>query len=383
MRYITSEAVLQGHPDKVADQIADALLDAYLVQDPEARVACEVLISKGLLVVSGEITSDADVDIQKIALDCVAEIGYDLHELGLENPLQSFIIGVNQQSSDISHGIGERFCPIGDLGAGDSGIISGYATNETQEYLPLSFVLATQLAHSLTQARRLNILPFLRPDGKVQVTVSYHLDGTPSHIDCVVISCQHRTNISLEKLRQSLTSFVTENLPKTLLNNSTRIIVNSGGCFTIGGPLADTGLTGRKQIVDTYGGAARHYGGAFSGKDPTKIDRSGAYAARYIAKQIVAAGIVPKIEVQLAYAIGCSEPIALAIDTFGYFKNEELIIQTIKKLFPLSVGNIIERFNLRRPIYRLTAWGGHFGRVGNTFTWENLDNVLALRRELF
>ena len=370
----TSESVTEGHPDKIADQISDAILDACLKEDAYSRVACETLTATGLVVIAGEITTKAYVDFQNLVRGVVASIGYDNALYGFDSNTCAVISSINKQSGDIAMGVDTG-------GAGDQGMMFGYATNENEDYMPTAIHLAHKLTHRLTDVRKNGTLPYLRPDGKSQVTVEYDENHKPVRIDAVVISSQHAETVSNEELRADILKHVIQAaLPANMLDEDTKYHINPTGRFVIGGPMGDTGLTGRKIIVDTYGGMGRHGGGAFSGKDPTKVDRSACYMARYIAKNIVAAGLADRCEVQLAYAIGVAEPVSVLIDTFGTAKvDEQKISDLVRANFKLTPKGIIESLNLRRPIYRKTAAYGHFGRNEPEFTWEATDKAAALR----
>jgi S-adenosylmethionine synthetase len=370
----TSESVTEGHPDKIADQISDAILDACLAQDPYSRVACETLTATGLVVIAGEITTKAYVDFQSLVRGVVASIGYDNALYGFDSNTCAVISSINKQSGDIAMGVDTG-------GAGDQGMMFGYASNENADLLPTPISLAHKLAKRLTDVRKSGLLSYLRPDGKSQVTVEYDKDMNPVRIDAVVISTQHSETISTEELRADILKHVIQaTLPSNLLDADTKYHINPTGRFVIGGPMGDTGLTGRKIIVDTYGGMGRHGGGAFSGKDPTKVDRSAAYMARYIAKNIVAAGLAKRCEVQLAYAIGVAEPVSVLVETFGTGEVDSATLQKLVRAnFKLTPKGIIESLDLRRPIYRKTAAYGHFGRSDKDFTWEATDKAQALR----
>jgi S-adenosylmethionine synthetase len=372
----TSESVTEGHPDKIADQISDAILDACLEQDPYSRVAAETLTATGLVVIAGEITTKAYVDFQTLVRGVVASIGYDNALYGFDSNTCAVISSINRQSGDIAQGVDTG-------GAGDQGMMFGYATNETPELMPAAISLAHKLTRRLSEVRKSGKMAYLRPDGKSQVTVEYDENGKPFRIDAVVISTQHAEQISNEELRSDILKNVIQAvLPAEWLDENTKYHINPTGRFVIGGPMGDTGLTGRKIIVDTYGGAGRHGGGAFSGKDPTKVDRSAAYVARYIAKNIVAAKLADRCEVQLAYAIGVAEPVSVRVDTFGTGKvGESKLTELVRKNFSLTPKGIIESLNLRRPIYRKTAAYGHFGRTEPEFTWEATNKAAALAEQ--
>lgn len=386
----TSESVTEGHPDKICDQISDAVLDAMLAQDPLSRVACETAITTGLVLVMGEVTSNAQVDIQKIVRDVICEIGYDDSRKGFDGQLCGVMVSLDKQSADIAMGVDKALeAKLSDeqidaIGAGDQGMMFGYATNETDEYMPYPIYLAHKLSHQLTKVRKDGTLAYLRPDGKSQVTVEYDADGKPLRLDAVVVSSQHSEEISWEQIQEDIRKYVIDVvLPAELIDENTRIYINPTGRFVIGGPNGDSGLTGRKIIVDTYGGWARHGGGAFSGKDPTKVDRSAAYAARYVAKNMVAAGLCDKAEVQLSYAIGVAQPTSVRIDTFGTGKlPEEKLVDIINDTFDLRPAGIIQMLTLRQPIYRQTAAYGHFGRNDLDLPWEKLDKVDELKKYL-
>ena len=370
----TSESVTEGHPDKIADQISDAILDACLAQDPYSRVACETLTATGLVVIAGEITTKAYVDFQSLVRGVVASIGYDNALYGFDSNTCAVISSINKQSGDIAMGVDTG-------GAGDQGMMFGYASNENADLLPTPISLAHKLSKKLTDVRKSGLLSYLRPDGKSQVTVEYDKDMNPVRIDAVVISTQHSETIGTDELRADILKHVIQaTLPSKLLDADTKYHINPTGRFVIGGPMGDTGLTGRKIIVDTYGGMGRHGGGAFSGKDPTKVDRSAAYMARYIAKNIVAAGLAKRCEVQLAYAIGVAEPVSVLVETFGTGEVDSATLQKLVRAnFKLTPKGIIESLDLRRPIYRKTAAYGHFGRSDKDFTWETTDKAQALR----
>jgi S-adenosylmethionine synthetase len=372
----TSESVTEGHPDKIADQVSDAILDACLEQDAYSRVAAETLTATGLVVIAGEITTKAYVDFQTLVRGVVQSIGYDNASYGFDSNTCAVISTINKQSGDIAQGVDTG-------GAGDQGMMFGYACNETPELMPAAISLAHKLTRRLTEVRKSGKMPYLRPDGKSQVTVEYDENGKPARIDAVVISTQHAETISNEELKADILKHVIQTvLPEKWLDENTKYHINPTGRFVIGGPMGDTGLTGRKIIVDTYGGAGRHGGGAFSGKDPTKVDRSAAYMARHIAKNIVAAGLADKAEVQLAYAIGVAEPVSVLIDTFGTGKvSAAKLTELVRKNFSLTPKGIIESLNLRRPIYQKTAAYGHFGRTEPEFTWEATDKAAALAEQ--
>jgi S-adenosylmethionine synthetase len=372
----TSESVTEGHPDKIADQISDAILDACFEQDSYSRVACETLTATGLVVIAGEITTKAYVDFQTLVRGVVASIGYDNALYGFDSNTCAVISSINKQSGDIAMGVDTG-------GAGDQGMMFGYASNETPELMPTAISLAHKLCRKLSDVRKKGTLPYLRPDGKSQVTVEYDENHKPLRVDAVVISTQHAETITNEELRADILKHVIQaTIPAELLDADTKYHINPTGRFVIGGPMGDTGLTGRKIIVDTYGGMGRHGGGAFSGKDPTKVDRSAAYMARYIAKNIVAAGLADRCEVQLAYAIGVAEPVSVLVDTFGTGKLAmEKLQELVRANFQLTPRGIIESLKLRRPIYRKTAAYGHFGRDDKDFTWEATDKAQALREQ--
>jgi S-adenosylmethionine synthetase len=376
-RYLfTSESVTEGHPDKIADQISDSILDACLKEDAYSRVACETLTATGLVVIAGEITTKAYVDFQTLVRGVIASIGYDNALYGFDSNTCAVISSINKQSGDIAMGVDTG-------GAGDQGMMFGYATNENANYMPTPIFLAHKLCERLTEVRKNGSLPYLRPDGKSQVTVEYDENHKPVRIDAVVISSQHSETVTNEDLRADILKHVIQaSLPAEMLDEDTKYHINPTGRFVIGGPMGDTGLTGRKIIVDTYGGMGRHGGGAFSGKDPTKVDRSACYMARYIAKNVVAAGLAERCEVQLAYAIGVAEPVSVLIDTFGTAKIDETkIAELVRATFKLTPKGIMESLNLRRPIYRKTAAYGHFGRNDPDFTWEATDKAAALREQ--
>ncbi len=390
--FLTSESVTEGHPDKLCDQISDAVLDAILAQDSDARVACECATTTGLIVVMGEITTDAWINVQKIARDTIEQAGYVRAKYGFDAETCAVVVSIHEQSPDIAMGVDEAHESkqgamdtddmIEKIGAGDQGMMIGFACNETEELMPLTISLAHKLARRLSEARKTHVLPWLRPDGKSQVTVEYH-HGKPVRVDAVVISAQHEPYVTLEEIAQSIRKEVIERvIPANLLDSNTHIYINPTGKFVIGGPMGDAGLTGRKIIVDTYGGIARHGGGAFSGKDPTKVDRSAAYAARYVAKNIVAAGLADRCEIQLSYAIGVAHPISIMVETYGTGRiPNDQILELVNKYFDLRPGAIIRDLNLRRPIYKATAAYGHFGRTDIDAPWERTDKAEALRRD--
>ncbi|MGE8034896.1 methionine adenosyltransferase [Lysinibacillus sp. NPDC093692] len=391
-RLFTSESVTEGHPDKICDQISDAILDAILAEDPNARVACETTVTTGLVLVAGEITTSTYVDIKGIVRDTVAEIGYTRGKYGFDAENLAVLVAIGEQSPDIAQGVDQALearegsmtdADIEAIGAGDQGLMFGYACNETPELMPLPISLAHKLARRLTEVRKSDELGYLRPDGKTQVTIEYDENNVPVRVDTIVISTQHDEEATLEQIQADLKEFVIAPVvPSELLDAETKYFINPTGRFVIGGPKGDAGLTGRKIIVDTYGGYARHGGGAFSGKDATKVDRSAAYAARYVAKNIVAAGLADRAEVQLAYAIGVAQPVSIAVDTFGTGKvTESEIVKWVRELFDLRPAGIIKMLNLRRPIYKQTAAYGHFGRTDLNVPWEQTDKADALQEK--
>lgn len=388
-RLFTSESVTEGHPDKIADQVSDAILDAILKDDPNARVACETTVTTGMALIAGEISTTTYVDIPKVVRETIKEIGYTRAKYGYDYETMAILTAIDEQSPDIAQGVDKALEyrdkdseeEIEATGAGDQGLMFGYATNETETYMPLAIYLSHQLAKRLSDVRKDGTLNYLRPDGKVQVTVEYDENDNPVRIDTIVVSTQHADDVTLEQIQEDIKAHVIyPTVPENLINEQTKFYINPTGRFVIGGPQGDAGLTGRKIIVDTYGGYARHGGGCFSGKDPTKVDRSAAYAARYVAKNIVAAGLADQCEVQLAYAIGVTEPVSIAIDTFGTGKvSEGQLVEAVRKHFDLRPAGIIKMLDLKQPIYKQTAAYGHFGRTDVLFPWEKLDKVEELK----
>lgn len=388
-RLFTSESVTEGHPDKIADQVSDAILDAILKDDPNARVACETTVTTGMALIAGEISTTTYVDIPKVVRETIKEIGYTRAKYGYDYETMAILTAIDEQSPDIAQGVDKALEyrdkdseeEIEATGAGDQGLMFGYATNETETYMPLAIYLSHQLAKRLSDVRKDGTLNYLRPDGKVQVTVEYDENDNPVRIDTIVVSTQHAEDVTLEQIQEDIKAHVIyPTVPENLINEQTKFYINPTGRFVIGGPQGDAGLTGRKIIVDTYGGHARHGGGCFSGKDPTKVDRSAAYAARYVAKNIVAAGLADQCEVQLAYAIGVAEPVSIAIDTFGTGKvSEGQLVEAVRKHFDLRPAGIIKMLDLKQPIYKQTAAYGHFGRTDVLFPWEKLDKVEELK----
>ncbi|HID4845356.1 TPA: methionine adenosyltransferase [Staphylococcus aureus] len=388
-RLFTSESVTEGHPDKIADQVSDAILDAILKDDPNARVACETTVTTGMALIAGEISTTTYVDIPKVVRETIKEIGYTRAKYGYDYETMAILTAIDEQSPDIAQGVDKALEyrdkdseeEIEATGAGDQGLMFGYATNETETYMPLAIYLSHQLAKRLSDVRKDGTLNYLRPDGKVQVTVEYDENDNQVRIDTIVVSTQHADDVTLEQIQEDIKAHVIyPTVPENLINEQTKFYINPTGRFVIGGPQGDAGLTGRKIIVDTYGGYARHGGGCFSGKDPTKVDRSAAYAARYVAKNIVAAGLADQCEVQLAYAIGVAEPVSIAIDTFGTGKvSEGQLVEAVRKHFDLRPAGIIKMLDLKQPIYKQTAAYGHFGRTDVLFPWEKLDKVEELK----
>jgi S-adenosylmethionine synthetase len=391
-RLFTSESVTEGHPDKICDQISDSILDAILTNDPNARVACETSVTTGLVLVAGEITTSTYVDIPKIVRETIRGIGYTRAKYGFDAETCAVLTSIDEQSADIAMGVDQALEAregqmsdeeIDAIGAGDQGLMFGFACNETKELMPLPISLAHKISRRLTEVRKDDVLPYLRPDGKTQVTVEYDENDKPVRIDTIVISTQHHPEVSLERIQRNLKEYVIDPVvPKELIDEDTKYFINPTGRFVIGGPQGDAGLTGRKIIVDTYGGYARHGGGAFSGKDATKVDRSAAYAARYVAKNIVAAGLADKCEVQLAYAIGVARPVSISIDTFGTGTvSEDALIEAVSNNFDLRPAGIIKMLDLRRPIYKQTAAYGHFGRSDLDLPWERTDKAAVLKEQ--
>ncbi len=389
-RIFTSESVTEGHPDKVCDIISDSVLDAIMAQDPNARVACETACTTGMVLVMGEITTTANVDYQKIVRDAVCEIGYTNSDIGFDGRTCNVMVALDKQSADIAMGVDKALeakenkmtdSEIAAIGAGDQGMMFGYATNETPELMPLPISLAHKLTKKLTEVRKNGTLSYLRPDGKSQVSVEYDENGNPCHVNAIVVSTQHDPNVSQEQIHEDIRKYVIDPvIPKEFVNAQTKFFINPTGRFVIGGPCGDSGLTGRKIIVDTYGGYARHGGGAFSGKDCTKVDRSAAYVARYVAKNVVAAGLASRCEIQLSYAIGVAEPTSVMVDTFGTGKlSDNDLTSLIRKVFDLRPAGIIKMLDLRRPIYKQTAAYGHFGRNDIDVPWEKVDKVNELK----
>ncbi len=388
----TSESVTEGHPDKICDQISDSILDAILSKDANARVACETTVTTGLVLVAGEITTSTYVDIPKIVRETIQGIGYTRAKYGFDAETCAVLTSIDEQSADIAMGVDQALearegqmtdAEIEAIGAGDQGLMFGFACNETQELMPLPISLAHKLARRLTEVRKYDTLSYLRPDGKTQVTVEYDENGKPVRVDTIVISTQHHPDVTWEEIDRDLKEHVIKAVvPAELIDGETKFFINPTGRFVIGGPQGDAGLTGRKIIVDTYGGYARHGGGAFSGKDATKVDRSAAYAARYVAKNIVAAGLAEKAEVQLAYAIGVAQPVSISVDTFGTGKvSEDVLVELVRNNFDLRPAGIIKMLDLRRPIYKQTAAYGHFGRTDVDLTWERTDKAAALKEQ--
>ena len=392
-RLFTSESVTEGHPDKMCDQISDAILDALMAQDPMSRVACETATTPGMVLVMGEITTNAYVDIQKIVRDTIKEIGYTRGKFGFDAETCGVITAIDEQSADIAMGVDKALEAkehtmseeeIDAIGAGDQGMMFGYASDETPEYMPYPIALAHKLSRKLTEVRKNGTLPYLRPDGKTQVTVEYDENGVPARLDAVVLSTQHDPEVTQDQIHKDIKKYVFDAIiPEGMVDEKTKFFINPTGRFVIGGPHGDSGLTGRKIIVDTYGGMARHGGGAFSGKDCTKVDRSAAYAARYVAKNIVAAGLAKKCEIQLSYAIGVAHPTSIMVDTFGTgVLEDDKLVEIIRENFDLRPAGIIQMLDLRRPIYKQTAAYGHFGRTDIDLPWETLDKVEDLKKYL-
>ncbi len=389
-KLFTSESVTEGHPDKMADQISDAILDAILSQDPTARVAAETIVTTGLVLVSGEITTDCYVDISKVVRNTIHEIGYTRAKYGFDSETCAVLTSLDEQSGDIALGVNKALeakkgemndCEVEAIGAGDQGMMFGYASNETEEFMPMPILLASKMAKRLSDVRKAGIIPYLRPDGKTQVTVEYE-DGRPVRVDTIVVSSQHHPDVENATIERDIIEHVVKAvIPASMLDAGTKYYINPTGRFVIGGPQGDCGLTGRKIIVDTYGGMARHGGGAFSGKDSTKVDRSAAYAARYVAKNMVAAGVADRLEIQLAYAIGVAHPVSISVESFGTNKiPDEKIVELIEKHFDLRPAAIIRDLELRRPIFRKTAAYGHFGRNEPEFSWEKTDKAAAIKQ---